>query len=200
MLRFSPILAAMLLCGCSTMSAEREAAHAASAQGVDTPTRASALSAARGAFRMADGHHYGSMAMVRQAADGSLQLVVTMLEFPQGIYGMHIHAVGRCDAPGFTSAGPHWNPTLRQHGRLNPSGAHSGDMPNLTVSERGIAYAEMPLRGELTGEGGLLDADGAAVVIHASADDERTDPSGNSGTRIACAVLTLRGQPEEPAQ
>lgn len=148
---------------------------------------------------MDDGYRYGSMAMVRQADDGSWQLVLTMLDFQPGTYAVHIHSVGRCDAPDFTSAGPHWNPTMRQHGRLNPMGAHHGDMPNVTVSERGIAYAEMPLRGALTGAGGLLDADGAAVVIHEAPDDERTDPSGSSGARIACAVLTPRGQPEPPA-
>lgn len=183
MIRLPMMCIAAALGGCSTMAADQ----------------ASPLSVARGAFRMADGHQYGSAVMVRRAEDGSWQLVLTMLEFPAGTYGMHIHSVGRCDAPDFATAGPHWNPTMRQHGRLNPMGTHHGDLPNLTVNARGIAYLEAPLRGELTGAGGLLDGDGAAVVIHANVDDERTDPTGNSGARIACAVLTPRGQPEPPA-
>ncbi len=199
MRRLSVLFIAAVVSGC---------AAAGSGLGGGVATQASAgstgappLALARGAFRMADGGNYGSMAFVRRAEDGTLQMVLTMLAFPPGTYGMHIHSVGRCDAPAFTSAGPHWNPTMRQHGRLNPMGTHLGDLPNLTVSERGIAYLEVPLTGDITGAGGLLDADGAAVVIHASADDERTDPTGNSGARIACAVLTPRGMAQpEPAR
>ena len=89
---------------------------------------------------------------------------------PPGLHGVHLHAVGRCDAPKFTSAGAHWNPANKQHGHQNPNGAR--------------------LRTDGLGDGPvLLDADGAALVFHAKADDEKTDPSGNSGDRIACAVL-----------
>lgn len=195
-------LAMALLGGCATTAPDQGAVDqgaVGTSQRVASPEPASPWSVARGGFVMADGHRYGSRAMVRRAEDGSWQLVLTMLEFPPGTYGMHIHSIGRCDAPDFASAGAHWNPTMRQHGRLNPMGTHHGDLPNLTVSERGIAYLEVPLRGELIGAGGLLDGDGAAIVIHASVDDERTDPTGNSGARIACAVLTPRDQPEPPA-
>jgi superoxide dismutase, Cu-Zn family len=114
---------------------------------------------------------------------------------PPGIHGVHVHAVGRCEAPKFTSAGPHWNPTSKQHGHQNPNGYHRGDLGNLGVGTDGALTAGLlvpgaRLRTDGNGDGPvLIDADGAALVFHAGADDERTDPSGNSGDRIACAVL-----------
>jgi Cu-Zn family superoxide dismutase len=110
-----------------------------------------------------------------------------------GSHGVHLHQTGRCDAPAFTSAGPHWNPTNHQHGRLNPMGPHLGDLPNLVVGANGrgrIDFAMPVPAGTAAGANPLLDADGTALVIHAAADDLRTDPSGNSGARIACGVLT----------
>ena len=114
---------------------------------------------------------------------------------PPGLHGVHLHAVGRCDAPKFTSAGAHWNPANKQHGHQNPNGFHAGDLGNLGVGADGklVAGLYVPgarLRTDGLGDGPvLLDADGAALVFHAKADDEKTDPSGNSGDRIACAVL-----------
>lgn len=141
----------------------------------------------------------GILANASQASVGTVQIVqgndgpevsVSVSSMQPGTYGIHLHAIGRCDAPDFTSAGPHWNPTSRQHGRLNPQGTHHGDLPNLLVAQNGSGMLKAPLVGSVTGEGGLFDADGAAIVLHARADDERTDPSGNSGDRIACAVLS----------
>ena len=108
-----------------------------------------------------------------------------------GAYGAHIHATGRCDAPGFATAGPHWNPTGAQHGKDNPAGMHKGDLPNLLVGTDGRGSFEYTVPGVSVGRGGnrLLDADGAALVIHAQPDDYRTDPSGNSGSRLACGEL-----------
>ena len=108
-----------------------------------------------------------------------------------GIYGVHLHSVGRCDPPSFESAGPHWNPTARQHGRDNPRGQHLGDLPNLMVGTDGRGSFEFTVPGAWLAGGArpLLDGDGAAVVVHARADDYRTDPSGNSGARIGCGVL-----------
>jgi Cu-Zn family superoxide dismutase len=124
--------------------------------------------------------------------EGSVSIRVEAAGLAPGTYGVHVHAVGRCDAPGFTTAGPHWNPDGRQHGRDNPQGMHKGDLPNLVVGAdgRGTFDQTVPMA-SLTGGGtnALLDADGAAVVIHAQSDDYRTDPSGNSGARIACGVL-----------
>ena len=103
---------------------------------------------------------------------------------PPGDHGLHLHAVGRCDVPAFQSAGGHWNPAGRQHGHLNPAGAHAGDLPNLTVSTNGRGAINF-----LATRGALNDADGTALVIHAKPDDYKTDPSGSSGDRIACAVI-----------
>lgn len=110
-----------------------------------------------------------------------------------GQHGMHLHTVGRCDAPDFTSAGGHLNPAGRQHGHDNPAGSHLGDLPNITVANNGAGAASAELKGTAaTLESTLFDADGTAVVIHAGADDYRTDPAGNAGARIACGVLVRK--------
>lgn len=119
-----------------------------------------------------------------------LRLEIVAREFQPGRFGMHIHAVGKCDAPDFMSAGPHWNPSGAQHGTDNPMGPHRGDLPNLEVEAGLIGRVTVTLtEAALSGNGGLLDADGAAFVIHAQTDDLRTDPSGNSGGRIVCGVF-----------
>jgi superoxide dismutase, Cu-Zn family len=143
---------------------------------------------ASGPLKLADGSQVGSVAVLERAG-GALALQLTLTRYAPGTYGMHVHAVGRCEGPAFASAGPHWNPTARQHGRLNAAGTHHGDLPNLRVGSGGTLTERWPLTGSARGEGGLLDADGAAFIIHASADDERTDPTGNSGARVACAEL-----------
>jgi Cu-Zn family superoxide dismutase len=100
--------------------------------------------------------------------------------------------VGRCDAPDFATAGAHHNPAGRKHGLENPQGPHAGDLPNIVVNANEEAVVDLALvrpSSETSALAGLLDADGAAIVIHATADDQRTDPSGNSGARIACGVL-----------
>ena len=114
---------------------------------------------------------------------------------PAGVHGVHLHAVGRCDGPGFTAAGPHWNPTHRQHGHDNPAGHHEGDLGNVNVDPDGGLHTDLIATDvrllAAPGSRGFVisDADGTAFIIHASPDDERTDPSGNSGERIACAVV-----------
>jgi Cu-Zn family superoxide dismutase len=109
-----------------------------------------------------------------------------------GQHGVHLHAVGSCTAPGFTSAGPHFNPDDRKHGFLNRDGHHAGDMPNIVSPPSGVHRVEFIVEGvKLTGRGGLVDDDGASIVVHGAADDYATDPSGNSGGRIACGVIKL---------
>ena len=114
---------------------------------------------------------------------GGANLRIAVQGLPPGEHGLHLHAFGRCDPPGFQSAGDHWNPEGRRHGHLNPQGPHLGDLPNLTVSANGHGAINFRIAG-LIG-----DADGTALVVHASPDDYQTDPSGNSGDRIACAVV-----------
>lgn len=108
-----------------------------------------------------------------------------------GTYAAHIHTTGRCDGPDFTSAGPHWNPTDAAHGRENPQGAHLGDLPNLVVGAGGDGSVSYRVNGAglTSGQYPVADADGAALIVHAQADDYRTDPSGNAGGRLACAVI-----------
>ena len=139
-------------------------------------------------IRKADGA-VAARAMIWQTAAG-VEVRVQAAGLPAGHYGVHLHAIGLCEGPAFTSAGPHWNPTARQHGNLNPGGHHLGDLPNLDVDEYGAGRLEFAIAGATTsGPQGLFDADGTALVIHAAPDDYRTDPSGNSGARVACGVL-----------
>lgn len=125
------------------------------------------------------------------AEGGGVRMRLATTAMAQGSYGAHVHMVGRCAGPGFESAGAHWNPTGVRHGRDNPAGAHLGDLPNLLVGADGRGSVEYLIAGATLGGGarGMLDADGSALLIHAAADDYRTDPSGNSGARIACGVI-----------
>ena len=118
---------------------------------------------------------------------GGLRFTLDARGLPPGTHGAHVHTVGRCDAPTFETAGPHWNPTTMQHGTQNPAGPHQGDLPNLIVGADGRGTVAATVPGATMA--GLLDADGGAIVVHAQADDLRTDPSGNSGGRIACGVF-----------
>jgi len=121
--------------------------------------------------------------------DQQTKIGVQAKGLPPGVHGIHLHSVGRCDGPDFKSAGTHWNPKDKQHGHENPMGAHLGDLANLNVGEDGTGNASFTI-----GPQPLDDADGTSLVIHAKPDDYKTDPSGNSGDRIACAVLTAPAQ------
>jgi len=110
---------------------------------------------------------------------------------PPGEHGFHVHTTGKCEPPDFKSAGPHFNPDQTKHGFMTPEGPHAGDLPNLHVPADGKLQIEvLEPNVTLSGEAPLLDADGSALVIHAGADDYKTDPAGNSGNRIACGVIT----------
>jgi superoxide dismutase, Cu-Zn family len=166
------------------------AGHSQSAHNADAaPPEPEPIILAQGMLASATAQPRGTVRVITETPRGAMRVVVRVTGMSAGTYGAHIHDVGRCDAPAFTSAGPHWNPTARQHGRLNPQGSHSGDMPNLVIGADGSGSFEVDVPGPLFGEGGLLDANGASLVIHARADDERTDPSGNSGDRIVCGVI-----------
>ena len=119
---------------------------------------------------------------------GGISFRINASGLPHGIHGIHVHPIGRCDPPDFASAGTHWNPAGRQHGLNNPQGPHAGDMPNVTVAANGVLQETVVLPHASLSE--LLDADGAAILIHERADDYVSQPSGNSGAKIACAVIT----------
>lgn len=125
-------------------------------------------------------------ATVREVV-GGLRFTIDAHGLDAGLHGAHIHMTGRCDAPDFMSAGTHWNPTGAQHGAMNARGPHQGDLPNLLIGSDGRGTLGVVVPGASLD--GVLDADGSAVVIHAKADDLTTDPSGNSGARLACGVL-----------
>lgn len=121
---------------------------------------------------------------------GSIALSGRLSGLPPGEHGIHLHTVGQCDAPKFEGAGDHWNPTNRKHGKNTPGGPHFGDLPNITVGQDGSVSLETTTPGgTLRGGAAALDDDGSAVVVHAKRDDYKTQPSGNSGDRIACGVI-----------
>ena len=144
---------------------------------------------ASGTFRNPAGDRVGLATLTDSA--GTVRLGVSGSQLRPGRHGLHFHAQGTCTPPDFTSAGAHFNPDGRKHGRLNPEGPHLGDLPNLVVGADGSADTSFTVAHDLAERGArsLLQPGGTALVIHAKADDERTDPSGNSGDRVACAVI-----------
>ena len=111
---------------------------------------------------------------------------------PPGEHAMHFHQNAKCEGPDFKSAGPHFNPDNKKHGMDNPEGHHAGDMANFTVDAKGNAkFSATDKEANLGSDShSLFSNGGTALVIHAKADDMKTDPSGNSGDRIACGVIT----------
>jgi Cu-Zn family superoxide dismutase len=118
---------------------------------------------------------------------GGVTFRINASGLPHGVHGIHVHPIGRCDPPDFATAGTHWNPTNREHGMNNPNGPHAGDLPNVTVAANGVLQESVTLPHASMAE--LLDADGASIMIHANADDYVSQPAGNSGAKIACAVI-----------
>jgi len=125
---------------------------------------------------------------------GGVKVHVQVAGLAAGKHGIHIHAVGKCDPPDFKTAGGHFNPFGKTHGLMSAGGAHVGDLPNLNVAKNGKATATFVAKGASlgAGEGSLFGPEGTSLVIHADADDEKTDPAGNSGARIACGVIEMR--------
>jgi Cu-Zn family superoxide dismutase len=137
------------------------------------------------------GRNVGTVQFVERSA-GVVALTGTLHDLPPGPHGIHLHAVGRCDgATAFAGAGAHFNPGTRKHGLESPEGPHAGDLPMVVVAADGRATLNMSTDRVTLGDGptSLFDADGSALVLHAAADDQRTDPTGNSGARIACGVV-----------
>lgn len=129
-----------------------------------------------------------------QDPDGRVHVELRLVGLPPGTHGIHFHTVGRCEGTGptaFSSAGAHFNPRGRRHGLSSVDGPHAGDLPNVTVHSNGTAqYNVTSDRVSLTtGSTNIVGGDGTAVIIHAAADDQITDPAGNSGARIACGVV-----------
>ena len=143
---------------------------------------------ARAELKDANGNTVGEAVLEQRGDD--VRITANLTGIPPGTHAFHIHTVGKCDPP-FESAGGHFNPTGKQHGKDNPQGAHAGDLPNIEVPANGGVKVEATAKGVSLGAAtnGLLDADGSALVIHEGADDYKSDPAGNAGKRIACGVV-----------
>lgn len=129
--------------------------------------------------------------VVLTADSAGMDLAFDVHDLPPGPHGVHVHTTGKCERPDFLSAGPHLDEGHHQHGLDNPAGHHLGDLGNLIVGPDGRATMTLrivPTTGKFFART-LLDTDGSAVIVHAGPDDGRTDPSGNSGPRIACGIV-----------
>ena len=126
-----------------------------------------------------------------ESTAAGVRVVGEIFNLTPGAHGIHFHETGRCDDAAFESAGKHLNPDARQHGLDNPAGPHAGDLPNITIPASGRLPVDFTTaRATLdSATAGLLGGDGSALIVHAAADDQRTDPSGNSGARVACGVV-----------
>lgn len=161
----------LLLSGCASMGSDKE------------PLTGEAT------LRDKDNKQVGVATFI-QTRDG-VRIAVTGYRLPPGTHGMHIHAAGKCDPPEYDTAGGHFNPTGKQHGRLNPAGAHAGDLPNLKAEPSGEGGIDITTKAVTLDSGptSLFGPGGTSLIIHAGPDDEKTDPTGNTGGRIACGVI-----------
>jgi Cu-Zn family superoxide dismutase len=141
------------------------------------------------ALANADGASAGTAELTATGDDVTIRVALTGL--PQGTHAVHLHTTGACDAPDFKSAGGHLNPESKQHGTANPQGSHLGDLGNVEIAADGSGSIEAVLRANRADAlAAIFDADGTAVMVHADADDNMSDPAGNAGDRIACGVLS----------
>jgi Cu-Zn family superoxide dismutase len=126
-------------------------------------------------------------------SSGGVTVDLNVKGLTPGLHAVHVHAVGKCEAPAFTSAGGHFNPAQKKHGYKSPEGAHAGDLPNMLVAKDGTGRFESFTDGMTLKPGAtsVFDKDGSALVIHAGVDDNVTDPTGNAGDRAACGIITM---------
>jgi len=162
---------------------------AACHKGATVAPAPTAATSAAFTLQTADGREVGRGSL--QQTPAGVLLTADLSGMPAGTHAIHLHTVGQCTAPDFASAGGHFNPSSKQHGIRNPMGHHAGDLTNISIPESGALRVELLAPDVRLGPGAgtLLDADGAAVVIHALADDYQTDPAGAAGSRIACGVI-----------
>jgi Cu-Zn family superoxide dismutase len=184
LLAMTSLSCGLALAGCGSDTDQPAApapAPAAESRADVAPMTATAM------LKTADGKDAGTVTATERE-DGIL-IAVSAAGMTPGEHGIHVHMTGKCEGPKFESAGGHWNPSGAKHGLSNPQGQHHGDMPNLVVASDGSGKMDYTIRETRFAE--MLDADGAALVVHAKADDQKTDPSGDSGDRVACGVFAV---------
>jgi Cu-Zn family superoxide dismutase len=140
----------------------------------------------------AKGQSVGTAVISEVKGDSGVSIKLNLMNLPPGEHALHFHQNPKCEAPGFTTAGGHFNPDKKKHGLDNPEGHHAGDMANFTVDGKGKAKTTIsdPSVNMGSDDHSIFANGGTALMIHAKADDMKTDPSGNAGDRIACGVIT----------
>lgn len=190
-------MAAIVLASCGSADEPVADADPAADMASDPASDSAMLEPRRAAAMLtnADGEEVGTVTATE--SDGSVMIALEVMNLEPGERGVHVHQEGLCEAPSFQSAGGHWNPADQAHGLEDPAGQHAGDLPNLTIGEDGSGSLEYLLQGGAE-FATLMDGDGSAFIIHSGRDDQVTDPSGDSGERMACGVFTLAGAENEP--